>query len=232
MTARTPRGASTPRGSSLIRDFLPRAASSIQPSRASSSSLATSRVHHHKPTTTSGNNGKAWSEYGGSGGGCSSCAFASETSRVMEHAELAIFVHFIPPPLRAEGKKDLPWIVHTCDGSGCREAKHVSFHAVTGFSTFEGAPPEVAEGLACSCQIANHHLRGYGKVRWEGDHHAIIEDETDGAGTSIDARAYMAKAKSLTARVKALQSAERQLRLKLDQSQQVCMPVDAEDIVC
>lgn len=230
MTARTPRGASTPRGGSLIRDFLPRAASSVQP--RASSSLATSRVQHK--AAASGNGGKAWSEYGGSGGGCTSCASASETSRVMEHAELAIFVHFIPPPLRAEGKKDLPWIVHTCDGSGCREAKHVSFYAVTGFSTFEGAPPEVAEGLACSCQIANHHLRGYGKVRWEGDHHAIIEDESDGAGTSIDARAYMAKAKSLNARVKALQSAERQLRLKLDHQsqQQLCMPVDAEDIVC
>ena len=39
------------------------------------------------------------------------------------------------------------------------------------FSTFEGAPPE----QQCDCAIANHHLRGVGTVRWEGDH-AIVED--------------------------------------------------------
>jgi hypothetical protein len=55
----------------------------------------------------------------------------------------------------------LPWIVHSCDGSGCHEARHVSFHSITGFATHEGTPPEVAEGTSCGCQtIANHHLRG------------------------------------------------------------------------
>ena len=43
--------------------------------------------------------------------------------------ESAIFVHFIPPPLRHPDRKTLPWIVHTCDGSGCREARHVAFHS-------------------------------------------------------------------------------------------------------
>ena len=136
----------------------------------------------------------------------------------------ACFVHFIPPPMRENGKKELAWIVHTCDGSGCREAKHVTFNSIcgrrvacasklhalrctsitvlfsssasacsdccdpsaciplrprSGFSTFEGAPPEQAEGRACSCAIANHHLRGFGKPRWEGDH-AIIEHHGGG----------------------------------------------------
>ena len=232
-TTRTPRG--TPRGGSSLRDVAPRVA-------AQRTALASARGQR---AATPGGGRSVWSEYGGSGRapalGGGGGAFAADASRVMEQAELALFVHFIPPPLRAEGKKDLPWIVHTCDGSGCREAKHVSFHAVTGFTTYESAPPEVAEGLACSCQIANHHLRGYGRVRWEGDH-AIIEDESDGAGTNIDARAYMAKSKSLQARVKALQATERQLRLKLDAGfngeQQVCGPcvsgrgTSADDIMC
>ena len=134
-------------------------------------------------------------------------------------AETPIFVHFLPPPLRAEGKKDLAWIVHTCDGSGCREAKHVSFHSMTGFSTYEGVPPEVAEGLACSCTIANHHLRGYGAVRWEGEFHAgvggpscaVVED-TEGEVAAVDGRAYMQKAKKLQAQVKALEKALEQAR--------------------
>ena len=87
----------------------------------------------------------------------------------------AVFVHFIPPPLRENGKRDLPWIVHTCDGSGCREAKHVTFHSICGFSTFEGSPPEQADGTACDCAIANHHLRGFGRVRWERGDLAFIE---------------------------------------------------------
>lgn len=90
-----------------------------------------------------------------------------------------LFVHFIPPPLRAPKKKDLPWIVHTCDGSGCREARHVHFSSVTGFETYEGAPPEQAAGNACSCAISNHHLRGYGRVRWDGDE-AFVEDVSGG----------------------------------------------------
>ena len=86
----------------------------------------------------------------------------------------AVFVHFIPPPMRENGKKDLAWIIHTCDGSGCREARHVQFHSISGFSTFEGAPPEQTEGRACDCAIANHHLRGFGRPRWVGED-AIIE---------------------------------------------------------
>jgi hypothetical protein len=34
-------------------------------------------------------------------------------------AKRVLFIHFIPPPLRENGKRDLPWIVHSCDG--CRE---------------------------------------------------------------------------------------------------------------
>lgn len=94
--------------------------------------------------------------------------------------DAAIFVHFIPPPMRENGKKDLSWIIHTCDGSGCREARHVSFNSICGFSTFEGAPPEQAEGTACSCQIANHHLRGFGRVRWDKRDRAVIEHHQRG----------------------------------------------------
>lgn len=116
----------------------------------------------------------------------------------------AIFVHFIPPPLRAEGKRDLPWIVHTTDGSGCQEARHVAFHSISGFSSFEGAPPEVAEGTACACNIANHHLRGFGKVRWEAQCHAVVED--DGSVLAMaDGRTYMDKARRLEREVKELQ---------------------------
>jgi len=118
----------------------------------------------------------------------------------------AIFVHFIPPPLRAEGKRELPWIVHSCDGSGCHEARHVSFHSMTGFATHEGTPPEVAEGTSCGCQtIANHHLRGFGTVRWEGQH-AIVEDEAEESVLALaDRRAYVLKAKKLAMQVKELQ---------------------------
>ena len=98
----------------------------------------------------------------------------------------AVFVHFMPPPLRKEGKKDLPWIVHTCDGSGCHEAKHVSFNTLSGFQTYEGQPPEQVEGKACSCQISNHHLRGSGRVRWE-NMVAIIEADLD-EGEEVRAR--------------------------------------------
>ena len=45
-------------------------------------------------------------------------------------AEGAVFIHFIPPPLRQEGKRDLPWIVHS-KACGCREARHVSFLSCT-----------------------------------------------------------------------------------------------------
>ena len=136
---------------------------------------------------------------------------AGEPTTHGEAADQAIFVHFIPPPLRASGKSDLAWIVHTCSG-GCREAKHVSFHSITGFSTYEGEPPEKAEGLCCSCTIANHHLRGFGRVRWEGDH-AIVEDE--GCASNVNGRAYKQQAEKLAEQVKTLQAAERGLRQRL-----------------
>lgn len=106
-----------------------------------------------------------------------------------------LFIHFIPPPLRAQGKSHLPWIIHTCDGSGCYEARHVSIHSVAAFSTFEGSPPEQAEGKACRCQIANHHLRGVGKVRWEGPD-AIVENDATGkkSGAMINGHAYREQA--------------------------------------
>ena len=39
--------------------------------------------------------------------------------------DAALFVHFIPPPLRKPSEPHLAWIVHTCDGGGCKAAKHV-----------------------------------------------------------------------------------------------------------
>ena len=150
-----------------------------------------------------------------------SAAAAATTADVVVAPESAIFVHFIPPPLRARDKPDLPWIVHTCNGSGCREAKHVSFMSVTGFSTYEGAPPEVADGVACGCTIANHHLRGHGTVRWEGEC-AIVEDDAE--VSSIDGRAYMAKAKKLTGdvaqcreQIKAMRVSEAILKKRVDE---------------
>jgi hypothetical protein len=68
-----------------------------------------------------------WREFGGSSADGARSGASASASRLMEHAASAIFVHFIPPPLRAEGKRDLPWIVHTCV-DGCREARRVSFH--------------------------------------------------------------------------------------------------------
>ena len=112
-------------------------------------------------------------------------------------ADAAIFVHFIPPPMRENGKKDLAWIVHTCDGSGCREASHVEFNSICGFMTAEGAPPERAAGIACGCQIANHHLRGFGKVRWEKDHVAVIEHHYGGTA-AVNARAYADETRKLS----------------------------------
>ena len=150
----------------------------------------------------------------------STTATGDSQAELLTVAETPIFVHFIPPPLRQPGKLDLPWIVHTCDGSGCREAKHVSFHSMTGFSSFEGQPPEQIQGVACKCQIANHHLRGYGTVRWEGEVHsalggpccAVVEDS--GSAASIDQRHYMQKAKKLQAQVKELERALHETQAK------------------
>ena len=62
------------------------------------------------------------------------------------------------------------------------------------------------------CQIANHHLRGYGHVRWENDH-AIVEDVCGGAA-NIDGRVYMQQAKKLAAQLKVMRATERELRLR------------------
>ena len=136
---------------------------------------------------------------------------------------------------------DLCWIVHTCDGSGCREAKHVTFHSMTGFSTYEGQPPEQAEGIACSCTIANHHLRGYGTVRWEGAIHpalgapccAVVED-TEGKAASVDGRAYMAKAKKLSQQVRELERklAEKRSGSSMSARGSASCAGDANDVSC
>ena len=124
-------------------------------------------------TTTSNNGGSSSCSNGGTN---AVMATGAASAAVQPRCSSAVFVHFIPPPLRHKDKKDTPWIVHTCDGSGCKEARHVSFHSVAGFATCEGQPPEQAEGRACECQISNHHLRGVGKVRWEGPD-AVIEND-------------------------------------------------------
>ena len=36
-----------------------------------------------------------------------------------EEGATTLFIHFVPPALRAHGKSDLPWIVHTCDARKC-----------------------------------------------------------------------------------------------------------------
>jgi hypothetical protein len=81
--------------------------------------------------------------------------------------------------------------VHTCNKSGCHEAKHVQFRTLSGFETCEGAPAE----QNCTCTVSNHHLRGYGKVRWEGEV-AIIEcDGEDDGEALINGAAYRDDAK-------------------------------------
>ena len=101
---------------------------------------------------------------------------------------------------------------------------------MTGFSTFESAPPEVAEGLACSCHIANHHLRGYGKVRWEGDH-AIIEDVA-GHAANVDGRVYMKQAKQLSAQLRSSQATERELRGRIERLLKASLDASPEAVVC
>ena len=95
---------------------------------------------------------------------------STETSTNFTGEQL-LFVHFIPPSLRKQGKEKIPWIVHSTGSPvTCREALHVRFHSVRNFETFEG----VASGARCQCAIAQHHLRGIGCLRWE-DGVAIIE---------------------------------------------------------
>ena len=121
----------------------------------------------------------------------------------------ALFVHFIPLALRDPGKKEIPWIVHVCDGSGCTAVKHVQFRSLAGFETFEGTPPE----QACSCVISSHHLRGFGKVHYQGQVAIIESDEAE--GSMINATAYREEAKQRKQQQQAAQQQlvrERQLR--------------------
>ena len=138
--------------------------------------------------------------------------------RLMEHAENAVFVHFIHRHYVQRARRTFV-IVHTC-GYGCYECRRVSFHSVSGFTTYETAPPEVAEGLACGCQIANHHLRGYGKVRIEPNEHVIIED-VGGCAANVDGRVYMKQAKQLSAQLKAAQGELREMRRKVMDKKEV-----------
>jgi PHD/YefM family antitoxin component YafN of YafNO toxin-antitoxin module len=131
-----------------------------------------------------------------------------------------IFVHFIPPPLREAGKKDLCWIVHTCDGSGCREVKHVSFLSLDSFSTFEGPPPD----QKCACCVAKHHLRGRGHVIWkEQTQEACIESSAEDA--QINGAAYKADAKRLTLELAKVKASLRHLRASQHVSQLGSPPI-------
>lgn len=83
-------------------------------------------------------------------------------------------------------------------------------------------PPEQSSGLACSCTIANHHLRGYGRVRWEGEHAIVEDDESDERVRMVNARAHLARANKLSAelarakeRIKMMKTYEEQLRAEL-----------------
>ena len=108
-------------------------------------------------------------------------------------------------------------MVHTCDGDGCREARHVAIHSVSGFETCEGQPPEVGEGRACNCQISNHHLRGYGKVRWEnGD--AIVENDDAAASDALGVvhRQYREQSRQLREQLGASREEMRRLREQIE----------------
>ena len=97
-------------------------------------------------------------------------------------ASQLLFVHFIPPSLRKAGKEKVPWIVHgTAAPVVCREATHVHFRGVKGFETYEGAAPE----QVCPCMVAQHHLRGTGRLRWN-DGVAIIESESVASRTCAE----------------------------------------------
>ena len=59
-------------------------------------------------------------------------------------------------------------------------------------------------GCSCGANIANHHLRGFGRLRWEAQCHAIVEDE-DSVLAMADGRTYLAKSKRLEKEVRELQ---------------------------
>lgn len=124
-----------------------------------------------------------------------------------------VFVHFMPLPLRAEGKKKLPWIVHTSDGSACLEASHVLFKTLVGFETFEGCPPD----QTCKCTVSNHHLRGHGRVRWEGAT-AVIECADDDENKLINVASFRDDAKRQAKEMSAHRSELRRVKEECDKA--------------
>ena len=146
----------------------------------------------------------------------------SATTRGAERApsQSICFVHFIPPPLRTKDKKDLPWMIHACDGRGCHEARHVAFDGVAGFSTYEGPPPEQSPGSgvrACSCQIANHHIRGIGRIRWNGLDAVIENDEAAASDLLASAqREHRAERQAHRDVLQATRDENKRLREQLD----------------
>lgn len=140
-------------------------------------------------------------------------------------------VHFIPPPLRHKDKKELPWIIHTCDGSGCREARHVAFDGVTGFSTFEGPPPEQLAGSgvrACSCQIANHHLRvEAGRVRWDENGLDAVVENDEAAASNLLAAAQREHRDERQVHVHQLQSMREENKRLREQLERLTLQRDA-----
>jgi hypothetical protein len=125
-----------------------------------------------------------------------------------------VFVHFMPLPLRAEGKKNLPWIVHTSDGSGCHEADHVLFKTLIGFETFEGCPPDQG---SCKCTVSNHHLRGHGRVRWEGAT-AVIECADDDENKLVNVASFRDDAKRQAREVTSIRADLRRLKEEGDKA--------------
>lgn len=85
------------------------------------------------------------------------CA-ASEKQPSSTNGNGKLFIHFLPPPLRAKDKAALPWIVHYANGTKCREAKHVIFESIEDMRTHEGTvSPE--EAGKCTCVISKHNLQ-------------------------------------------------------------------------
>ena len=124
-----------------------------------------------------------------------------------------VFVHFMPMPLRAEGKKHLPWIVHTSDGSACLESAHVVFKTLVGFETYEGCPPD----QTCKCTVSNHHLRGHGRVRWEGTT-AVIECADDDENRLVNVASFRDDAKRQAREVSGIRTELRRLKEDSDKT--------------
>ena len=117
-----------------------------------------------------------------------------------------------------------------------RRARHVSFNSIVGFSTFEGQPPEQIAGQACKCPIANHHLRGYGVSRWEGQDAFIEHHESDSGGMAMvnvrahrdEIRKQAAQLTGARAEVKRLREALRESAEKLDEANSVQVTQEEE----